>query len=74
MPFKRELNESEMDSDVKEPKMENININNQSQLLHSYSKTGNVKLVKRLLQHTNKLDIDYKMILLELVMQLVDLY
>ena len=60
MPFKRELNESEMDSDVKKPKMENININNQSQLLHSYCKTGNVKLVKKLLQHKNKIDIDYK--------------
>jgi len=47
MPFKRELNESEMDSDVKKPKMENINTNNQSQLLHSYSKSGNVKLVKK---------------------------
>ena len=58
MPLKRELNEIDKDSDVKKPKMENTS--NQSQLLHLYSKSGNVKLVKRILQNKNKVDIDHK--------------
>ena len=75
MPSKRELNKVEMEIDAKKPKMANINIDKQinskethvTKLLHSFSKTGNLELVKKLLQHNNamidnknKIDIDDK--------------